>query len=149
MGIGFRVPISRILFDSKAVMSAMDRATKSVFTRFGAFVRGAAKKRLVVKEGSSEPGHAPHLHLGKNAGLGAIRFDYDPFRQAEIIGPVFLFGKKRVGGNRTAATVSEEGGVVLIDGKLVDYASRPFMAPAFRAGQRVLPVFWRDVLKRT
>lgn len=52
-------------FDRARVMEAVDKATKKVLSRFGAYVRTRAKTSIRKGRGrTSEPGRPPYSHVG-------------------------------------------------------------------------------------
>jgi len=54
----------QMFFTSKAVLSATDRATRRVVSRFGAYVRRAAKSSIRKRKRISCPGKPPSSHTG-------------------------------------------------------------------------------------
>ena len=67
MMLAFRV--QELFFDRTAVTGAVDRATRSVLSRFGAYVRRTAKGSIRKAKGPSKPGSPPHSHKGLSAGV--------------------------------------------------------------------------------
>lgn len=146
-GIGFRIPKSSF-FDRPKVMNAVDRGTRRVFSKFGAFVRTTARRSIKrppkrAANRTSLPGSAPYSHEGSLKRL--IYFGFDPNRRSVVIGPVpFREGE--------APELLEEGGTAVRrdrTGKRVTarYKPRPFMGPAFANEQPKLPQMWRDSVK--
>jgi hypothetical protein len=152
--IGMRIDKS-MFFDSRKVMSAVDRATRKVFGHFGGMVRKTAIKSVKTRaRGSSSPGQPPFDKLGakrreenrrrkalgrKKAkagfkGLKHILYAYEPVRRSVIIGPA---------SNRTRSLTIPE---ILEEGKL-DTAQRPFMGPAFQQAKQKLPGMWANSVK--
>jgi len=56
--------ITTMFFDSKKVVSATDRATRRVLSRFGAFVRRTAKQSIRKRKKVSQAGNPPSSHTG-------------------------------------------------------------------------------------
>lgn len=84
--MGFRVDQAKgMFFDRKAVVDAVDRATRSVLSKFGAFVRRSAKSSIRQRKRSSTPGDPPSSHTGILKRF--IYFGYDRFRRSVVIGP--------------------------------------------------------------
>src|SRR5690606_28852572 len=100
--IGFE--ITRLFFDRKAVTSRVDRATRRVLSRFGAFVRRTARSSIRKRKRTSEPGKPPSSHTGMLKKF--IFFGYDPRRDSVVIGPVRLSQK----GRGEAPSLLEYGG---------------------------------------
>ena len=74
-----------MFFDRKAVTDAVDRAARKVLSKFGAFVRTAAKHSIRKRKAVSQPGQPPSSHAGHLRRL--IFFGYDPARKSVVIGP--------------------------------------------------------------
>jgi len=80
-----RMVTKRMFFDRKAVTGAVGRATRKVFSRFGAFVRTAARSSIRRRKRVSAPGEPPSSHTGLLKRL--IFFGYDRQRRSVVIGP--------------------------------------------------------------
>lgn len=162
-GIGFRLPKSSF-FDRPKVMKSVDRATRRVLSRFGAYVRTTAKRSIKrprkpprkaprkaprnhsqnqASSRTSQPGSAPYSHEGSLKRL--IYFGFDPRKRSVVIGPVpFKEGE--------APELLEEGGTAVRrdhQGKRVTarYRPRPFMGPAYHQELPSVPQMWRDSVK--
>jgi len=138
------VSYKQFFFDSKAVLSAVDRATRQVLSKFGAFVRRTAKSSIRKRKAASRPGHPPSSHTGLLRRL--IYFGYDPGQRSVVIGPEPLNGRSQ------GAQVLEYGGRQRIrtpEGKRVsaNYRARPFMGPAFEKEKPGLPAMWANSIK--
>jgi len=135
-------------FDRKAVRSAVDRATRRVLSRFGAFVRRAAKSSIRKRKAVSEPGSPPSSHVGLLRKL--IYFGYDAGRKSVVIGPQRL--NQKVG---DAPHALEYGGTsTVVEGlrgrrrmRRVRIRARPYMGPAFEQEKSRLAAMWRDSVK--
>ena len=132
----------RMFFTSKAVLSATDRATRRVLSRFGAYVRRAAKSSIRKRKAISAPGKPPSSHTGLLKRF--ILFGYDPTRRSVVIGPLRL-----TRGNRCdAPRALEEGGTARMvrrgRKKRMTIKARPFMGPAMEKEKPKLPHMWRD-----
>ena len=142
------VKLKRLFFDRQAVLSAVDAATRGRLSRFGAYVRAAARKNIRSKAGASKPGHSPHSHTGLLKRF--IWFAYDPSARSVIIGPARLRGR----GYGEAPALLEHGGKAswTVKGRggrtyHPRYKARPYMGPAFQRSQRTLPALWANSVK--
>ena len=139
--VGF--DMKKAFFDSKKVVSATDRATRRVLSRFGAFVRRTAKQSIRKRKKASQPGSPPSSHTGLLKKF--IYFGYDTARRSVVVGAV-RFTRR---GNGEAPSLLEHGGVAMITDsrgkkKAADYKARPFMEPALEKEEPKLPAMWRD-----
>lgn len=163
-------------FDRKAVMNGVDRATRKVFSKFGAFVRTRSKTSIRKRKGSAPPGKPPYSHKGQLKRL--IFFAFDKDRQSVVIGPTLI--DRPTGapetlehGDTVRLTVSEPirkstrpttpaqraAYRRLIQErritpptrrkvtKQVTYKPRPYMQPAFDAELPGLPALWKDSIR--
>ena len=133
-----------MFFDSKKVLSAVDRGTRKVLSKFGAFVRTTARHSIRKRKAISEPGRPPSSHTGHLKRL--IFFGYDTGRRSVVIGPTPFRGPAEVPG------LLEYGGrAVRPDRKgkkvLATYRPRPFMGPAFDREKPKLPAMWANSVK--
>jgi hypothetical protein len=133
-----------MFFDSKAVIGAVDKATRKVLSKFGAFVRTAARSSIRKRKAISQPGSPPSSHVGTLKRL--IYFGYDAQRQSVVIGPTPLHGQAE------APPLLEYGGDTRGKdrrGKNVrmSYKARPFMGPAFENEKKSLPSLWASSIK--
>lgn len=136
-------------FDSKKVISALDKASRKALSRFGAFVRTSARSSIRRRKGTSKPGQPPYAHQGD---IKKILFAYDPVQRGVVIGPVRHSGKKGF-----ATKTLEHGGNTVIEKKrkgrvqrqTVHIQARPFMAPAFEKNLPKLPGLWQNSMKRS
>lgn len=131
-------------FDRAAVLASVDKATRQVLSKFGAFVRTRAKTSIRKRKGTSPPGGPPYSHVGVLRSL--IFFSYDAGRQSVVIGPTL---SKRPSG---APANLEYGGEADIPGRRgkVSRATirpRPFMGPAFEAEKPGLPAMWSNSVR--
>jgi hypothetical protein len=130
-------------FDRAAVRSAVDAATRRVFSKFGAFVRQRARTSIRRRKGSSRPGSPPHSHVGLLKRF--IFFAFDPARKSVVVGPTLIRSESE------APRLLEHGGEFVDedDGepRLRRYAARPFMGPAFEMELASLPDLWRDSVR--
>jgi hypothetical protein len=132
----------RFFFDSKIVVEAMDRATRTVLSKFGAFVRTRARSSIRRRKKISEPGQPPSSHAGPLKEL--IFFAADLANQSVVIGPArFKDG--------SVPEILEYGGVsrIVSHGKTVkvEIEPRPFMHPAMEEEQKNLPPLWANSLR--
>lgn len=136
-------------FDRKAVTNSVDKATRKVLSKFGAFVRTRARRSIRKRKGVSMPGGPPHSHTGRLRNF--IFFAYDQFRRSVVIGPARL----NAVASRTTLPALEYGGksVVREGGRrsgrtrTINVKARPFMGPALEAERPKLPAMWRDSVR--
>jgi hypothetical protein len=138
----FKLVTKEMFFDVPAVANAMDKASKSVLSKFGAFVRRTAKGLIRRRKKISEPGQPPTNRTGFLRDM--IVFGYDRDALSTVIGPLPLNGE-------TGAPLLEYGGTAMryIGGKrqLCNYKARPFMDPAFQRELPKLPDMWANAVK--
>jgi len=135
-------------FDRKVVRSAADRTARRVLSKFGAFVRRAAKSSIRKRKRTSAPGEPPSSHTGLLRRF--IFFGYDRGRRSVVIGPMRL--NQKVG---DAPAALEHGGVsTVVEGlrgrrrkRRVGIRARPYMGPAFEQERPKLAAMWRDSVK--
>jgi hypothetical protein len=145
--IGFE--IKKMFFDRKAVTSRVDRATRRVLSKFGAFVRTTARHSIRPRKKISPPGQPPSSHTGLLKKF--IFFGYDPRKDSVVIGPVRLSQRGRGDPRNSAPQLLEYGGTTTLkrDGKRrrARFRARPFMGPAFEKEQLKLPAMWKGSIK--
>ena len=143
MNVGIKM--KEMFFDRKKVLDAVDKATRKVFSKFGAFVRTAAKSSIRKRKKISQPGQPPSSHVGTLKRL--IFFGYDTDRRSVVIGPTPFRGKAEApplleyGGNarrRDRKTKSI---------RTMRYRARPFMGPAFEKEKSKIPALWAKSIK--
>ena len=137
-----------MFFDRKAVMSRVDKATQKVFSKFGAFVRTAAKSSIRSRKKVSAPGSPPSSHTGLLKKF--IYFGYDPAHRSVVIGPTRL--SQKVGDAPEALEYGGESAVVSgLRGRRkkrnVNIKARPYMHPAFEQEKPKLPAMWANSVK--
>jgi len=146
MMIGFVT--KRMFFDAPKVARAVDKATRRVLGRFGAFVRTAARSSIRKRKRISRPGEPPSSHGGLLKRY--ILFGYDQARRSVVIGPMKL--NQKVGNTPEAL---EHGGTSVIAyglrrnrrQKRVKIRPRPYMGPAFEREQPKLPAMWANSVR--
>jgi hypothetical protein len=141
--MSFDLKIKALFFDRPAVQSAVDRSTRKVLSRFGAYVRTSAKSSIRKRKAVSEPGSPPSSHVGTLRRL--IFFGYDPDNRSVVVGPM-PFGAVE------APALLEYGGTASREDRRgrrrrAHYRPRPFMGPAFAKEQPKLPAMWADSVK--
>jgi hypothetical protein len=133
-------------FDRAAVTQAVDRATRRVLSKFGAFVRTTARSSLRRRKRVSEPGQPPSSHTGLVKRF--LYFGFDAVRKSVIVGPAKL--------NKPEPRVLElleQGGQIRRRSRRTRklethvYRARPFMGPALRRELPKLPAMWRNSIK--
>jgi len=132
-------------FDRKKVMSAVDKATGRVLSRFGAFVRQTAKSSIRRRKNPSKPGQAPTSWIGLLKKF--LFFSFDRSKRSVVIGPARLNKP-----SNDAPEVLEHGGTASRrdrKGKrrTTRYRARPYMGPAFEKEKKQLPRLWRDSVR--
>ena len=133
--------VKKLFFDSPKVLGAVDKATRKVLSRFGAFVRRTAKGSIRKRKKTSVPGQPPSSHTGLLKRF--IFFSYDPNRKSVVIGPMRLDQNNR----GDAPSALEYGGTVTLDKKKVNIRPRPYMGPAFEKEKPNLPQWWKNAIK--
>lgn len=135
----------KTFFDQRAVRRRLDKATRRVLSRFGAFVRRTARSSIRKRKRASRPGQPPSSHTGLLKRF--IFFGYDRGRDSVVIGPQRL-GQR---GRGQAPSLLEYGGVARLQrgGKRqrARVASRPYMGPAFEKEKPKLPAMWRNSVR--
>ena len=138
--IGFKPGV--LMFNTKAIRNHVDRATRKVLSKFGAFVRQTAKRSIRKRKAASPPGSPPSSHTGLLRRF--IWFGYEPGKRSVVIGPARLSDK----GRGEAPSLLEYGGSTTLkrQGKRrrTRIRARPFMGPAFEKESTKLPALWRD-----
>lgn len=91
----------KTFFDRAAVMAAVGHARGQALSKFGAYVRQAARSSIRKAKGPAPPGKPPHSHVGTLKRL--LYFGFDTATASVVVGPVpFAAG--------TAPRVLELGG---------------------------------------
>lgn len=146
--VGFSLKLKNFkdaFFDRQAVVSAIDKVSIRVLSRFGAFVRRSAKGRIRRRKKPSLPGQSPSSHSGLLR--DNIYFAMDLGNRSVVIGPA------KLGGGTDAPHVLEYGGDTVISGgrsrgKRIHIEARPYMQPAFEENLSKLPDIWREAVIR-
>jgi hypothetical protein len=142
IGLSFQAA-KRGLFDRAAVQQKVDKATRKVLSRFGAFVRQRAKTSIKKRKEISRPGQPPHSHVGLLRKF--ILFAYDADRKSVVIGPTLTKDESE------APRLLEHGGDTTLETregpKRAHYRPRPFMGPAFEAEKPQLPALWKNSVR--
>ncbi len=137
--------ITHLFFDSPKVIRAVDKSTRKVLSRFGAFVRRTAKQSIRKRKKSSTPGTPPSSHTGLLKRF--IFFGYDRQKDSVVIGPTRLTENNR----GEAPSILEYGGRTTVEGNKkktrVRISARPFMGPAFEKEKSTLPSLWKNSIK--
>ena len=140
-----RFEVKQLFFDSPKVVRAVDRTTRRVLSKFGAFVRRTARSSIRKRKRISEPGSPPSSHSGLLKKF--IFFGYDPAKRSVVIGPTRLNQK----GRGEAPPLLEYGGKATLvrrgKKKRVTYQARPYMGPAFEKEKPQLPAMWRGSVR--
>ena len=139
-----RLNVKALFFDSVAVLTHVDAATRKVLSKFGAFVRTTARHSIRKRKSVSAPGSPPSSHVGTLKRL--IFFGYDLSARSVVIGPAPFRSTVEApplleyGG--TASRKDRKGRSVL-----ARYAARPFMGPAFEKEKSKLPAMWANSVR--
>jgi len=140
-----RFEMTQLFFDSKKVRRSVDRATRRVLSKFGAFVRRTARSSIRKRKKASTPGSPPSSHIGLLKKF--IWFGYEPAKRSVVIGPARL----SQAGRGEAPHLLEYGGTDTIERrgkrKRAKVRPRPFMGPAFEKEQPKLPAMWRGSVR--
>ena len=153
----------KAFFDSKEVVSQMDRTTRKVLSRFGSYVRQRAitnmlrhnpprgfgvKSQVSNRDGSAPEGMPPYPHTGLLVKF--IEFWYDSVAQSVIIGPVRLNG--RTAGGEALAALEYGGRTMVLDHKKLvpgNVKPHPYMNPAFEAEkEKSLSRLWENAMTK-
>ena len=154
-----KVIAKQMFFDSPKVMSAVDKATRKVLSKFGAFVRTRSRTSIRRRKGISQPGQPPSSHAGHLRRL--IFFGYDSSRRSVVIGPTpfgegeapELLEQEHVPGTVRRVTrpdrTSRASGSSDKRGRrrTMTYRARPFMGPAFEKEKEGLPALWANSIR--
>jgi hypothetical protein len=142
--IGLKLPQAKGLFFDRAVVTgSVDKATRKVLSKFGAFVRQSARTSIRKRKATSEPEQPPSSHTGllkRN-----IFFVFSPETRSVVIGPILL------NKGTDAPRILEHGDTVVRRRRnrrvRIKYERRPYMGPAFEKEQSQLPALWRNSVK--
>lgn len=145
--VQFGCVTKEMFFDRSEIIAKLDAATRKVLGNFGGYCRRVARNSMRKARGPSQPGQPPHVHTGllKNG----IAYGYDASAGSVVIGPTPLKGMGIVPplleyGGRAMRRV--RAGKKRKD-KMVTYAPRPFMGPAFDKTLPQLPAMWAGSVK--
>lgn len=140
-----RFEMTQLFFDSKKVRRSVDRTTRGVLSKFGAFVRRTARSSIRKRKKPSAPGSPPSSHIGLLKKF--IWFGYEPAKRSVVIGPARL----SQAGRGEAPHLLEYGGTGTVERrgkrKRAKVRPRPFMGPAFEKEQPKLPAMWRGSVR--
>lgn len=134
--------IRSLFFDRQKITRAVDKAKRAVLSKAGAFIRTAARTSIRKRKGSAPPGAPPHSHVGLLRRF--ILFGYDRASDSVVVGPVKLDKPTE------APRVLEHGGTTTVTEVArrrlrkhrVRIKARPFMGPALKKEQPMLPKLW-------
>lgn len=143
----------RGFFDRPAVEKRVDRRTRQVHAKFGAFVRQRARSSIRSRKRTSAAGQPPSSHVGTLKKL--IFFVSEPGPPPNVlIGPTLTNQSVRaaMAKSGTVPEVLEKGGQITLTERVkgqwqkrtVTIEPRPYMQPAFEAELPKLPGMWRD-----
>jgi hypothetical protein len=134
-------------FDTAKVIKAVDKATRIVLSKFGAFVRTRSRSSIRKRKAVSTPGSPPSSHVGLLRRF--IFFSFDPETKSVVIGPAKLNSVV----DSAALPALEYGGTSTAEDRRggkrrkISIRARPFMTPALEAEKPGLPAMWRDSVK--
>ena len=149
----------KTFFDRQKVLTAVDKATARVFSRFGAYVRQRAKTSIRKRKATSAPGQPPSSHAGFLKRF--IYFGYDRPKKSVVIGPVLINkGGQGSPDGTTVLPALEYGGQSVVSTRYkrsrnkkynkqrtIHIQARPFMQPAFENEKSKLPALWANSIK--
>lgn len=170
------VEMTRWFFDRDLVKRSVDKATREVLGKFGAFVRRKARWSIRTKRKRLRDMTAEERAKFKMINAIRKRKGYKPLKRPKVSGsepgqpPANITGLLKAGiffayeptkqnvaigpvrAGPGTADVLEYGGYVRITagkntGQLKRVAARPYMRPAFEATLERLPPMWRDSVK--
>lgn len=172
---GVRLNQVKTLFFDRDVTNAVDRGTKKVLSKFGAFVRRTAKRsmRKARRKKRSEMGPDELKVFGIREAIAKRESKSKPKRPLASSKPgepprtrlglikkfIFFFydpqpqsvviGPIKLNKEGDAPEVLEFGGVTrsTTTGKRITIEARPYMGPAYKKEQPKLAGMWRDVVK--
>lgn len=164
----------KLIMYPKRVMSSVDRASRSVLNKFGAFVRRTSRKsikpasrvklnelpederksvrarkkageKVLLPFKSSKPGEPPRSITKRLKSL--ISFGYQQSTQSVVVG-----AEKTSTKGTDVLRILEEGGTSSNTGRRnkgnrARVQARPYMGPALRENLPQLPQMWRDAIK--
>lgn len=141
----------KMFFDARPVRKAVDKASRAVLSKAGAFIRQTARSLIRPRKRSARPGEPPSSHKGHLRRL--IYFGYEPQRKSVVIGPAPLGDRRSPYGPKTIPQVLEDGANVTArddEGRPVRrrYAGNPFMRPALQKEAPNFPDLWKDSVRR-
>lgn len=167
IAVGMRLA-RQSFFDRAAVMSYLDKKTLRAFSKFGAYVRTNAARRIRKRKRPSRAGESPTNQTGWLRRW--IMFFYDASRRSVVIGPLRTNQRNVTASDGTPAPgVLEHGGDLKIveiqkfpggpwsridarsrrrnagkpiRNRLAKVAARPFMQPAFDQERTKLAQLW-------
>ncbi|WP_439624067.1 hypothetical protein [Gemmata sp.] len=123
-----------MFFDASPAVRRLDRKTRRVLSKFGAYTRRSAQTSMkddpkrgdVRVETYAKPG-APPRARGKKLLKRMLFFGYDADTKSVVTGPVRLQRTQ----DRHVPLVLEQGGTITRRGKARRYRRHPYMKPAF------------------
>lgn len=136
MSFGFE--ITKAFFDKAKVLDKIGAQEAKRLSRFGAFVRRAARGLIRAGKKPSKPGSPPKRHTAEEPNLRTIFFAYDHATHSVIIGPV-AFNQKDEStdtGAMTVPEVLEKGGRVHLKEQRVGKYWQRFRTGAARRQRR-------------
>lgn len=147
--IGLKIDEAKgMFFDAPKVVRSVDAATRRVLSKFGAYVRTAARSSIRKRKAASAPGSPPSSHTGLLRRF--IFFGYDAANRSVVIGPT------RLNKSSSAPETLEYGGTAIVkqrtkpgayQKKTVTIAKRPYMNPALNQELPKLPAMWANSVK--
>ncbi len=141
-------------FDRSKIIRSVDRAARQVLSKFGAFVRTAARSSIRKRKKASEPGKPPSSHVGTLKQF--IYFAYEPGSRNVVIGPTRINTSTgepphalEYGGLTTDMRVKRKrrGRPRTVQKRRVVIKARPYMHPARDKELPKLPALWANSVK--
>ena len=169
--------VKKMFFDREAVTGAVDKASMKVLSKFGAFVRTAARQSIrparqkPLEELTEEQlkAYQRAVAIAKKSGkpkprrpMQSSKPGQPPRSHLGLLKRFILFGYDRdsnavvigparlngvAGGPRALEALEEGGQSKNAKGKTISVEARPFMGPALAKEQPKLPALWANSVK--
>jgi hypothetical protein len=137
--IGFKIDQAKgLFFDAPKIVAAVDRATRQVLSKFGAYVRTAARSSIRKRRRISEAGSPPSSHTGILKRF--LYFGYDPERESVVIGPartnqIFVDGNGQPEGGLVPPVLEYGGRISVLEVRYPGGKWHPVSLRRFRSGR--------------
>lgn len=118
--------VRRMFFDKNPAVRFLNKKTRKVLSKFGAYVRRSAQLSMRSSDKPAKPGEAPHAR-GKKLLKRMLFFSYDSTSKGTVVGPLRLQRTQ----DQHVPRVLEESGTIVRNGQVFRYKKFPYMKPAF------------------